>query len=427
MPSNYTKPNGKKNGKTMYKPDPNRFIFNVDTLWFTIDIDNYDEVMDSGLKQVLMEGRESLADGDEPHVIEIDLRGYENNLLFEIGGGQKPVYAYQIRNEDYAFYFTKRKREDKTFPVKVQINQFKLWDKGAIDAYIEAIYILGQLGFICGQAKANRIDLCCHSDQFIWKLDDLKDFKYPENIAKDNKPNWQRLDPETGEFETVYYGDRSRLQLRIYNKSKEIKDKQKFYFNQIYEQKGIDPEKVWNIEFELHRDILKEYVHPTTGENGYFDDLENLLSVEGLSYLWTHLTLYKFGHDTPFWKRLRKGDPKKFIETKDYILTTKDIDSSKMREVAQIRGRLMKLVLTEDNEVGSELNEAIKQFINLVDYYEDEKEKDFEKDLNRRRQKYVDAQINGLVKKQHLKIAEINLRNRTENKKNNPESTGLSR
>ncbi|MGG0816181.1 replication initiation protein [Paenibacillus alvei] len=417
MPQSYTKPKGKdRKGAQRYDVDPERFLFNVDTFWYTVDCDNYDDVMDSWLRERLIEGRTALSDGEEPHTISVELEDYENPLSFDIGGGQKPAYAYQLRNADFAFYFTPRRRADDTYPIKVQINQFILWDKKVIGAFLESQCILMELGFQLGNAKGNRIDLCCHSDQFDWKVSDFtgKLFKYPRNVAKDNFPNFYKLNPDEGSFETVEFGDRSRCSARIYNKSIEIKKKKKDYFKEIYEQRGMNPDKVWNVEFELHRDMLKEFIHPQTGEPRYFDDINNLLSVEGLSYLWTWLTEYQFVHNSAFWKALQKGDPERFITTGDYVIRAKDVNASIYQEFMQIRGRLQKFILTRPFEEGSGMNEALSMFYKMYAELEEEGERDWEEEVFKKRQKYHDRQINGLLSPAQKLAIEANKKRKKE-------------
>ncbi|MNT11334.1 hypothetical protein D3C72_1462080 [compost metagenome] len=197
----------------------------------------------------------------------------------------------------------------------------------------------------------------------------------------------------TGEFETVYYGDRSRLQLRLYNKSLEIDKKKKDYFKKIYEDKGMDSGKVWNVEFEVHRDYLKNFACEETGETGIFDTMDFLLRLDGLSLLWTHLT-QKFTHGSAFWKLVQQGDPNRFVECKNHIFRLKDIDTTKIREIAQIRGRLQKLVLNEDLPDGADfMNEAIKIFISMVHDYEDQNERDFVQDVYQNRRAYMDTEM----------------------------------
>ncbi len=410
MPSNYTLKNGTVRGKKRFAPDPSKFLFNVDTLWYTYDALNYDEVMNAGLLDRLEKGK-IIADNVQGYLeyIQVQLDRYEYPVTLEIqASGQAPLYAFCIRNHDIAIYFSRKRRDDgRTYPVKVQINQFKLWEMGAQDAFAESLYILGQLGFVYEAAKPNRIDLCVHSDQWIWNLLDLQAFQYPRNIADDNKPNFVKLDPCTFKFETVYFGDRSRLQARLYDKSKEVRAKKKDYFRHLYESRGMDADNVWNIEFELHRDYLKGFAHEENGQIGLYDNMDYLLRFDGLSLLWTHLVEEKFSHDSAFWKVLQKGDPDKFIQCKNFLFRLKDIDSSVEREVAQIRGRLQKLVLAKDlPEDADLLIESLKAFVNLCADYEEDKEKDFEDDVYKKRKQYMDLEMLKLALSEKRKVSD---------------------
>lgn len=400
MPQRYTKPKGKdRKGEQRFAPDPNKYLFNIDTLHYTIEIRNYDAIMDAGLRQRLEDGLSHYYDSEEGELlntIEVPLQGYENPVVFEIMSGSRGVGRYSIRNKDYAFYFRKSDNVPGTYPVKVQINQYKLWSMGFVDAYVESLQILSALAFEWGKAKPSRVDLCVHSDQFHWTYEDLQDFLYPRDVTNSNHPNWIHLDPTTGEFETVYYGSRNTgMILRMYNKSLESKKKDKPYFRELYQEKGLDPDKVWNIEFEITRKYLKDFINPDTFDQDFYDDMENLLSERGLSFLWTFLTT-KFVHPSAHWSTIQKGDITKFTLLKENMVRHKDIDASKMREVAQIRGRLMKMILKEATKNGGEVQAAIDVFKNLLTEYEREKDKDFVEDLTRRRLLYVDSQINSL-------------------------------
>lgn len=394
MPAAYTKKAGSTRGKRKFVPDPKRFVFNIDTLWYTYDAENYDEVMQDGLFNTLQVGRDLAEDGGLPDPIHVQLNRYETPAFFNIEpNGQRPIYYYQIRNNDMAFFFAKKRRNDGTFPIKVQINQFKLWELGVRDAFLESLEVLAGLGFIHEASKPSRIDPCVHSDQFQWTLDDLVDLDYPRNPQKTNKPSCINIDPYTREFETAYIGDRSRLQLRIYNKSLEIERKGKDYFRDIYVDRGMNPERVWNIEFEIHRDWMKGFANAETGETNIFDSMDFLLRLDGLSMLWTHL-FHAFTHKSAFWKIVQKGDPKQFVECRDHLFRLKDIDTTKEREIAQIRGRLQKLILNEQLPEDSDfMVEAMKIFTRMFHQYEEDKDKDFEQDVLKKRQLYMDREL----------------------------------
>lgn len=394
MPASYTKKDGKdRNGNQRFKPDPKKFLFNIDTFWYNIDASNYDEVMDSGFREFLRSGREYYMDTDEHLAIEVSLPGYENPVVFEVYPGQPPLYQYSLRNEDMAIYFSKSRRDDQ-MPMKVQLNQFLLWQKGIEDAYIESLQVLAALGFEHGKGKLNRVDFAVHSDQWQWNLKDFEKFEYPRNIAKDNFPNWWRLDPVTGNFQTVYFGDRTTLQLRIYQKSIEAKKKGKDYFLELYESLGMDKDKVWNIEIEVRRDFLKE-CKDFDGE-ALFDDLDKVFEENRLSLLWSYL-MKLYHHPSAFWSVLESGKPGVFEKVKGYLKRQKDNDANAWRETAQIRGRLMTFLL---NDESLSIEDAIKKFLIMNREYEAKKKKNFVKQVAKKKLKYHDSVINATLKKE---------------------------
>ncbi|MNV92338.1 hypothetical protein D3C71_1869190 [compost metagenome] len=82
------------------------------------------------------------------------------------------------------------------------------------------------------------------------------------------------------------------------------------------------------------------------------------------------------------------------MECKNFIFRLKDIDTTKEREVTQIRGRLQKLILNEElPEDADYMVEAMKVFVNMFHDYESEKEKDFTEDVLKKRKEYMDVQM----------------------------------
>lgn len=387
MPQSYTKKWGSR-----LVPDSDKFLFNIDTFWYNIDATNYDEVMNSGFREFLRSGREYYMDTDEHLAIEINLPGYENPVVFEVYPGQPPLYQYSLRNEDMAIYFSKSRRDDQ-LPIKVQLNQFLLWQKGIEDAYIESLCVLAALGFAHGKGKLNRVDFAVHSDQWQWNLKDLEKFEYPRNIARDNFPNFWRLDPATGNFQTVYFGERTTLQLRIYQKSIEAKKKGKDYFLELYESLGMDKDKVWNIEIEVRRDFLKE-CKDFDGE-ALFDDLDKIFEENRLSLLWSYL-MKLYHHPSAFWTVLENGKPGVFEKVKGYLKRQKDNDANAWRETAQIRGRLMTFLL---NDESLSIEEAVKKFLVKCREYEEKTKKNFANEVARKKLLYHDSSINATLKK----------------------------
>lgn len=281
--------------------------------------------------------------------------------------------------------------------MKIQINQFVLWEKGVEKAYEESLNVLKSMGFLPHSAKLNRIDFACHSDQYTWNISDFKKFDYPRNFKDDNKPNFFKVDVFTGAFESVYYGARKRLVLRIYDKSKEILDKNKQYFYEIYRQHGMDINNVWNIEFEVRRPYLKDLKAEDDTFKTVYDDFDTCLREDGLSRLWSHL-MDKYSHVSSHWSRLKQGDENKFKQIAQYNLTVeKDIDSNFDREVAQIAGRLMSAVITDEDY---SLDNAIYKFREkLLDLERDDKRKAWHELVEKKKQMIHSDHINKTIKK----------------------------
>lgn len=400
MPATFTAKNGKdRNGNPRFKPDAKKYLYNVDTLWLNADSVNYDEVMENGLLERLNSGREYYLSEGEYLTIDVTLAGYENEVSYKIMPGDPPLYQYSIRNDDLAIYFSKKRREDNTFPMRIQINQFILWDKGIERAYFESLCVLSALGFVPGDTKLNRIDFAVHSDQWQWNLKDLVKFEYPKNIADDNKPSFHRLDPLTGEFETVYYGDRSRLCLRIYNKSIESKKKKKDHFLDLYERHGMDKDRVWNIEIEVRRPFLKNCEN-FDGEK-LFENFDIVLKENRLADLWSYL-MTMYNHPSAHWKMVNEGAAEKgFYRIQGFeLMRTKDIDSNFEREIGQIAGRLQLAVL---NQPDYSLENAIKIFEEKYKEKLEQNDKNWN-DLVEKKKKFLhNVEINKQAKREKLK------------------------
>jgi hypothetical protein len=136
--------NGTNRGKKKFTVDPNKFLYNVDTLWYTFDALNYDAVMQQGLLDKLQAGKMLAEEGTYSTAmdyVQVDLERYDYPVTFEIqASGQAPVYAFSIRNHDMAFYFARRRRDDGTYPVKVQIKTSLSFGKWVCMMLIRRVY-----------------------------------------------------------------------------------------------------------------------------------------------------------------------------------------------------------------------------------------------------------------------------------------------
>lgn len=400
MPSNYTKKNGYTSaGVQRFRPDPKKYLYNIDTLWLNVGAAHYDMVMDYALRDLLVEGRTARDDDNDNLGIEVEIEGYENPVLFEIHGGQKPLYQYSLRNDSMAIYFAKKDRQNGQLPMKVQINQFPLWEKGVEGAYVEAMAVLKALMFNVTEVKLNRVDFAVHSDQYKWNYSDMATFEYPRNIKDDNQPDYYRLDARTGDFGTVKVGDRSRLMIRIYNKSKEIEDKKKYYFYDLYNQSGMDVENIWNIEIECRRPFLKDLCEDDEELLKLFDDFNYCLVNDGLSRLWS-LLLQKYNHPSSHWQMLHKLDKHFRFNDVHGLTVQKDTAASFEKEVPQILGRLSRAVVSDTD---MSLENAIRKLFDAIPEYEarqKRKEKSivtFEDRVLRKKSMVLNKEINSTI------------------------------
>lgn len=402
MPHCYTAKNGKhKDGSQKYKPDSKKYLYNIDTLWLNVGAAHYDLVMDYALRDILISGRESRNDDGENTAVEVELEGYENPVLFEVHGGNPPLYQYSLRNDSMAIYFAKTDRKNGQLPMRVQINQFPLWEKGVEGAYLEAMSVLKALMFNVTEVKLNRVDFAVHSDQFKWTFEDMATFDYPRNIKDDNKPNFYKLDPCTGEFGTMMVGDRSRLAIRIYNKSKEIEDKQKYYFYELYLKRKMDINNIWNIEIECRRPFLKDLVEESdcAEDKKLFDDFNYCLANDGLSRLWS-LLMTKYNHNSTHWGMLNKLDKHFRFNDVHGLTVQKDTAASFEKEVPQILGRLSRALVTERD---MSLGNAIKKLYEAIPEYEERQKRKgknivtFEDRVLDKKHKILNKEINSSI------------------------------
>ena len=117
--------------------------------------------------------------------------------------------------------------------------------------------------------KVSRVDLCMHTSDidFITNYENLYKGRY-------KKDSVNVLNYTNKEINSITFGTRKgkKIYCRIYNKTLEIKEtKQKSWFKEIWENNGLDINSVWNLEFELKSEFLREFKIKTV------EDLENSL------------------------------------------------------------------------------------------------------------------------------------------------------
>jgi hypothetical protein len=251
----------------------------VDTLCISIDITNYgfkdlDERLQIDILPYLAEQKE------EAKIKYSENMNYKH--LVEIGGqsfqllqnGSKG-YAYILHNDAYEVKLAQaRSKSENIFPCFIKIKQEYLWSKGVQASWdIMKEWLTKNIGEI-KTTKVSRIDICCHTDELQLKDTDIDTFegRYRTDTIYRHKR----------QIATMCFGSRSTgtLLCRIYDKTLEVtQKKQKMWFFDVWHKKGLNLNNVWNIEFEINREFLKEIK---------LDSIEDVLG--NLKSLWQYCT-----------------------------------------------------------------------------------------------------------------------------------------
>ncbi|OGO77638.1 MAG: hypothetical protein A2Y23_11840 [Clostridiales bacterium GWB2_37_7] len=251
----------------------------IDTLCVTVDIRNY------GYKDIDNKLAIDILSYLGPQKEEARIKTSENvnyKHLIEIGGQSFQLlqngslgYAYILHNDAYEIRIAQvRSKSEKNYPVYIKIKQDYLWAKGIQESWqIVKEWIIKHVGEIKA-TKVNRIDLCCHTDEMQLNESDIDTFegRYQTDIIYRFKR----------QISDMVFGSRTtgKVMCRIYDKTLEVNQKkQKLWFFDVWKKKGLNANMVWNIEFEISREFLKEVK---------LDEIEEVLA--NLKTLWTYCT-----------------------------------------------------------------------------------------------------------------------------------------
>lgn len=233
-------------------------IPNIDTLCATVDIHNYGfgdlEQNRSAELLIKLEQEKHNAKAQETqsmnktHIITI------GSQTFEILPNGSRGYAYILHNDAFEIKIAQhRSKKESFYPIFIRLKSEVLWSMGVEKAWNTAKeWITANVGDIKAN-KISRIDLCCHTDEIELTAADIDTFegRYCQDTIYRNKRR----------VSTMYFGSGTtgKILCRIYDKTLEVKQKrQKLWFMELWENAGLNPEKVWNVEFEFSREYLKE-------------------------------------------------------------------------------------------------------------------------------------------------------------------------
>lgn len=224
-------------------------IANVDSLFYSIDIKNFEKENEQFLN--LLELMKIQAKVDTLQETYFDYKTYRFRIL---PNGLR-FHSYILHNEIMSISVSAHRSTNKNnYPVAVRLKSLFLWQNGYLQAYEDSINILRDIfkgEFI--KEKISRADICCHTDNLCLSLEDINSFRgtYKKNeIFMTNR-----------KLSGVTFGTftEKNVMCRIYNKSLEINTSGKTWFNEVWKKQDINIERVWNVEFQVGRTFFKDY------------------------------------------------------------------------------------------------------------------------------------------------------------------------
>jgi hypothetical protein len=172
--------------------------------------------------------------------------------FLHLPSGKPPNYRYQLLFPEYRLYIAISDKPGKSPNVYVSLLAETLWHVN-ITTILELLeFDLDNIGGTIERVQPSRLDLCAD-----FKVNPLPTYLFiQEHRVSRSHKNRPYLDGDT--LETYYCGSgTSPVQVRIYDKGKEIRKSKKQWFLPIW---GIDdPDGVWRVEFQLRRAFLHQY------------------------------------------------------------------------------------------------------------------------------------------------------------------------
>ena len=230
-----------------------KILPNIDTICILIDIENYEENTRDIMEYLLNEK-------EKTKEIQLTTPNYSNiltinNMDFSILSNGKKGYAILLKNDSFEVDVAQYKSKLQNFaPIQIRISSNMLWSEGIVDSW-SLIYnwVVETFGNIISE-KVCRLDLCTHISgiDFITNYENnyKGDFKKRQTFYTNSKIN------------CITFGSRKgkNIYCRIYNKSLEILEThKKFWFYEIWKNNNLDIENVWNLEFEIKSEFLRQF------------------------------------------------------------------------------------------------------------------------------------------------------------------------
>jgi len=230
-----------------------KMLPNIDTIYILVDIENYEENTKDIVSYLLKEKEKTkelqLTTPNYSNILTI------NNMNFEILSNGKKGYAILLKNDSFEIDIAQYKSKLQNFaPIQVRISSNILWSTGIVDSWsIIYNWIVETFGNIISE-KVCRLDLCCH----------ISNMDFVTNYESTYKGNFKKRQTfyTNSKINCITFGSRKgkNIYCRIYNKSLEILEThKKYWFYDIWQNNNMDINNIWNIEFEIKSELLRNF------------------------------------------------------------------------------------------------------------------------------------------------------------------------
>ncbi len=233
----------KKGGGISYNMPPHNYKCiskGIDTLELSFVADVFDCLL------MELEKLKNLESNNDDN-IEINL----NDVRFFVKSHGASKYKYIIYNDMYRININKRPLNDVYPNIRVKFISRNIWAKGIKVAYSELKAVFRDL-VIFHNEIVSRVDYCV---DFLGVHGMFSNINIVNNVVTKAKNKSLCVGKE---LETLQVGSGDAF-LRIYNKTKEIAVKNKSYWWDIWNLKKDNKVKVWRIELQIRRPVLKQF------------------------------------------------------------------------------------------------------------------------------------------------------------------------
>jgi len=216
--------------------------------------------------------------------------------------GKAPNYRWHLQHPlGHLFLANQQEPVSQAGNVYVSIASQAIWKYGLRGAVQLVVSQIGRLGGYVRASKPSRCDVCVdlHIPGGLTEA-----FLQSHRVSVSDKNQGIR---ERDDLETYYVGAKSSpIMLRIYNKGVEVAKSNKLWFLDVWGKES--PEDIWRVEFEIRRDVLRQFS---------IDTLPELYTK--LPGIWEYLTTHWFSlrrHDNahisrrsthPFWQTIQQA------------------------------------------------------------------------------------------------------------------------